>query len=61
MSLHYPAVTVRAYRLALSSSHRHLKMLWQVHGAETTEEKDHLQKNHTRECQRKPVLSSSNH
>lgn len=59
ISLHYPVVTVRAYRLALSSSRTHLKILWQVHGAETTAEKDHLQKNHTRECVRKPVLSSS--
>lgn len=36
--LHYPVVAVRAYRRALSSSHTHLKMLWQVQAAETTVE-----------------------
>lgn len=61
MSFHYPIVTVRAYGWALSSIHMHLKMLWQVHGAETRVEKDHLQKNHTGECPGKPMLSFSNH
>lgn len=37
--LHYPIVAVRAYRWALSSSHTHLKMLWQVRAAETTVKK----------------------
>lgn len=37
--LHYPVVAVRTSRRALSSSHTHLKMLWQVHAAETTVEK----------------------
>lgn len=36
--LHYPIAAVRAYRRALSSSHTHLKMLWQVHAAGTTVE-----------------------
>lgn len=63
ISLHYPVVTVRAYRLALSSSRTHLKMLWQVHGAETTTEKEHLQKNHTigNAWESPCYLSSSSH